>query len=124
MSLLRRRSSHRDEHGFAGFHRGSQIIGKSEIAAAMPLHQFRQELFVNRNLSVLERRQFVLVIVDKDDVVSHVRKTRPRHQSHIPRPNYRDVHPNLPISSCTEKNDRSRQLDSSVRKYASASGQE
>jgi hypothetical protein len=38
---------------------------------------------MNRDLAILERSQLLLIIVNQDDLVAHVRKTRPGHESHI-----------------------------------------
>ena len=83
MTLLGRRGSDCDEDCGTGFDSGAQIVRKSETAAAVALQQFREKLLVNRDLSTVERRQFVLIVVNQDDLMAHVGKARPSHQSDV-----------------------------------------
>ena len=52
---------------------------------------------MNWDLSLVERIELLLVVVNQDDLMTHVSKTRARHQSDISRSHYGDVHPNLPL---------------------------
>ena len=47
-----------------------QVIGESQPLTAMPVQQFRQELLVNGHLTIPQRGELGLVIVDQDDLVS------------------------------------------------------
>ena len=54
--------------------------------AAVATQQFGQEFFVNRHLTVAQRSQFLLVIVDQDDVMTEVGKARPATNPTYPEP--------------------------------------
>ncbi len=59
---------------------------------AVPLQQFGQELFVDGDFAGFQRSDFGLVVVHQDHLVAEVGKARARHQSHIARTYYGDVH--------------------------------
>src|SRR6266851_2076922 len=62
----------------------------------MAAQQFGQEFLVNRDLARLQGGEFGLVVVHHDHLVAQVSETRPRHQPHITRSHYDNVHPNAP----------------------------
>src|SRR4029077_4691613 len=47
---------------------------------------------MNRPPSVPECRNSLLVVIDQDNLVPQIRKTRSRYQPHVPRPDHRDAH--------------------------------
>src|ERR1700674_5952779 len=47
---------------------------------------------MNRHLSVAECCDFLLVVIDQDNLVPQIRKTRSRYQPHIPGTDHRDAH--------------------------------
>ena len=58
----------------------------------MSRQQLGQKSFVNRHLAVAERRDFLFVVIDQDNLVPQIRKARSRHQPHVPGTNHRDAH--------------------------------
>ena len=60
-----------------------QIVRELQLFPAMTLQQFRQETLMNGNLSAPQRSQLLLVVIDQDHLVAHVRKTGSRHQPHV-----------------------------------------
>jgi hypothetical protein len=58
----------------------------------MPHQQLGQESFMNRHLAVPERRDFLFVVIDQDNLVPQIRKTRSRYQTHVPGTDHRDAH--------------------------------
>jgi hypothetical protein len=58
----------------------------------MPRQQFREEAFVNRRLTALQRRYFRRVVIDSDDLVSKLCQAGRSDQSYIARSNHCDLH--------------------------------
>ena len=69
----------------------------------MAVQQLRQKLLVDGNLAILERRQFALVVIDQDDVVSKVRKTGACHQPDVSGAYDRDPHVLTPVMNCAKQ---------------------
>ncbi len=58
--------------------------------------QFGQKLFVDRDLTVLQRRQLGLIVVHQNDVVTKVGETRACHQPYVSGTDHCDPHLRLP----------------------------
>ena len=86
------RCADRDEHYFALSRGRLQVAGKLDALSPVPGQQLGQKLFMNRYLSVPECRDFLLVVIDQDDLVPQIRKTRSRYQPHVPGTDHRDAH--------------------------------
>ena len=54
--------------------------------------QFRQELFVDRHLAILQGVELGFVVIYDDDLMSKVGETRSRDQAYVSRTDYRDAH--------------------------------
>jgi len=52
---------------------------------------------MDRYLAIFQRSQFPFVVVDKDDVMSEVRKTRPCYQAYISGAYDSDPHVQTPV---------------------------
>ncbi len=87
-----RRCSDGDEYYLTRARGRLQVAGKVDALAAMPRQQLRQESFMNRHLAVPERGDFLLVVIDQDNLVPQIRKTRSGYQAHVPRTDHRDAH--------------------------------
>src|SRR4029077_2998767 len=92
IAALGGRCPDRDEHNFALARGCLQVAGKLDALFAMPRQQLGQKSFMNRYLSVSECRNSLLVVIDQDDLMPQIRKTRSRHQPHIPGTDHRDAH--------------------------------
>jgi len=58
----------------------------------VPVQQLGQEVFVDGDLTAVERSELLLVVINDDDVVAKVGKTRPSDQSHISRTHHSYLH--------------------------------
>jgi hypothetical protein len=53
------------------------------VGRNIPVNDFLQTGFVNRNSSALKRCDFPLIVIDADDLVAHLREARAGHQPDI-----------------------------------------
>ena len=60
--------------------------------SAVPSQEFREKFLMDGNLAILQRGQFLLIVVHENDIVSEVGKTSARHQSYVSRTYNRDPH--------------------------------
>ena len=89
-----------DEHRLRRPHRAGKLGRKRQPALAHVLrHQLRQPRLEDRHLSPPQRRNLLGVLVDAADLVPEIRKTRPRHQTNIPRSDHRYAHEGSPHSA-------------------------
>ena len=58
----------------------------------MASEKFRQEFFVDGDFAAFQRRQFLLIVVDQDDIVSEISETGACDQSNVPRTHNGDAH--------------------------------
>ena len=56
------------------------------------LSKLWQESLVNRYFAIAQSRQLLLIVVDQDDIVSEIGKTRARHQPNVSRTHHRNLH--------------------------------
>src|SRR5208282_2165983 len=87
-----RRRSHRYEYGLALPRGRLQVAGKLDALSPVPGQQLGQKFLMNRHLAVTQCREFTLVVIDQDNLVPQIRKTRARHQPNVPRSDHRDAH--------------------------------
>jgi hypothetical protein len=60
-----------------------QIIRKTKAGSAMTLEQFGQKILVDRDLTAIERCEFLVVIVHDNYVVTEIGEAGAGHQSHV-----------------------------------------
>src|SRR5215469_11468951 len=82
-----------------------QGIRKYQASCArIARHQLREEFFMDRDYSSVQSVQLFLIAVDQRDFMSQLGQASSRYQTHIPRPNYCNLHrqssaPNSPHQS-------------------------
>jgi hypothetical protein len=83
-----------DEHRLGTRHRRRQIGREREPPGRrIGCHQRPQPGLEDRHLALPQPRNLRRVLVDAGDRQPKLRKTRPRYQTHIPRPDHRYPHP-------------------------------
>ena len=60
-----------------------EVVGESQALPAMAAEQFGQEFLMNGDLAVTQRGQFLLIVVDQDDVVAEVGKARAGYEPNV-----------------------------------------
>src|SRR5437660_8348113 len=98
-TLLRGRRAHRTEYCLAGPHRLLQVAGNFQPTPAMTPEQFRQKVFMHRNLASFQGSKLLLIVVNQNDFMSQIGKARPGHEPNVSRSHNRNMHLLLRISS-------------------------
>src|SRR5207237_5151383 len=98
LTLLRGRRAHRNEYCLAGPHRLLQVAGKFQSASTMTPEQFRQKIFMNRNLASFQGRELLFIIVNQNDFMSQVGKARPGQDANTSRSHNSNMPPPLRLS--------------------------
>ena len=80
--------AHGDEDGLALFHGLCQIRGEHHFAAAVLLQQLRQMLLKDGHTALAELLDPGFIVVDANDIVTHVSKTGGRHETDVSRPDH------------------------------------
>lgn len=62
-------------------------------------HELVDPRLVDSNLARMKSRDFILVLVDADDVATEIHKAGLRHQSHIARAGYSNLRKTLPLKT-------------------------
>jgi hypothetical protein len=88
-----RRRADRDEHRIRSGHRRPELGREGQPTGRhVGRHQGLQPGLVNRQLAAPQPGDLRRIPVDAEHLDPKLRKTRPRYQTHIPRPDHRDAH--------------------------------
>jgi hypothetical protein len=69
-----------------------QIVRKAKPGATVPLQQFGKKIFVDRHFAAIQRSEFILIVIDDNDVVAEVGKAGPCDQSNVSRTDNCNLH--------------------------------